>query len=344
MILLMELPKLENLEVNEKKVIVRGDLDVDEGDVENNIRLESIVPTLKYLIEKKAKVILIGHRGRPGGKVDGKFSLHPVIGKLKELLEADIIHIHDLTGAEAETRISKLEPGQIASLMNLRFDPREKENDEEFAKRLASFAECYVNECFSTSHRKHASFVGIPKFLSHAAGFRLLDEVEYLTEVRENPKRPLVVVFGGAKEDKLDSLEDIKKFADRILVGGRLPLYLDEDYKDSKVIVARLNQDKEDITLHSIEKFEEEIDRAGTVVLAGPMGKFEEEGQKLGTQKVFNAIANSSAFKVVGGGDSGDAIRLFGLEEKFDWTSVGGGATLEFLAKGTLAGIKALKD
>ena len=132
------------------------------------------------------------------------------------------------------------------------------------------------------------------------------------------------------------------------MIGGRLPEYLGDNtesvraHQNDDVVVANLTQDKEDITLNSIEVFEEEVKKAGTIVVSGPMGKFEEEGHMQGTQRVFEAIAGSRAFKVAGGGDSQEAIEQLNLSDKFDWISVGGGSMLEFLANGTLPGIEAL--
>jgi len=161
----------------------------------------------------------------------------------------------------------------------------------------------------------------------------------------ENPKRPVVLIIGGIKEDKVEYIKSFTKIADKILVGGRLPiLFGDENPDPSKVIMAQLIPDKEDITLNTIEKFKEEIAKSGTIVVAGVQGKYEDEGHKQGSLEVFNAIADSSAFKIAGGGDAEAAITEFGLNGRFDWISVGGGAMLEFLAKGTLPGIKALID
>ena len=152
-------------------------------------------------------------------------------------------------------------------------------------------------------------------------------------------------IVGGSKKDKLDYIENLKFIADKILVGGRLPDYLqDTRYSilDTKIIVANLLPDKEDMTINSIEKFEEEIGKAGTIVLAGPMGKYEDKGHRQGTERIFKAVANSNAFKITGGGDSLSVISIYNLKNKFDWVSVGGGAMLEFLAKRTLPGIEAL--
>lgn len=334
----MRLPKLENLNFSGKKVLVRTDLDVERGD----FRLEVLMSTLKYLIGKQAKVILLGHRGRPKGQIDGKLSLAPVAERLGKLLGQETKFVYDLVGEEARRETDALGPGKVMMLENLRFDSREEENDSGFAKALAGLGDFYVNEAFANSHRQHASIVSLPRLLPHAAGPRFIKEVENLSQVLKNPKRPLVVIIGGAKRDKLDYIKAFKKFADRILVGGRLPDYLGDEDKDEKVVFARLVPDKEDITANSVERFEDEIKRAGTIVLAGPVGKYEEKSHIFGTRRVFEAVASSSAFKVAGGRETQKALSIFNLENKFDWISVGGGAMLEFLAKRTLPGIRAL--
>lgn len=327
----MDLPKLINLDVYGKRVIVRADLDVDVTVPDEEFRLKALVPTLKYLTENKANVIIIGHKGRPNGVKVESLSLTgfaPVLGKLvgKEIVFEG--------------------PGEIVLKENLRFDPGEETNDPEFAKKLAALGDVYINEAFGNSHREHASMVGISKLLPHAAGFRFIKEVENLSKVIENPRRPLLFIIGGSKKDKLDYINSLKKTADKILVGGRLPEYLEQDTRysilDTKILVANLMPDKEDLTINSIEKFEEEIKKAGTIVLVGPMGKYEDPGHRQGTEKIFKAVADSSAFKVAGGGDTEKAIMTLSLSNGFDWISVGGGAMLEFLTKKTLPGIEAL--
>ncbi len=314
------MPKLQESEVTSKKVIVKGDLDFDPGDSES-LRYRSMVPTLDYLKEKSAQIILVGKRGRPEGKYDETLSL-----KGHQELFAQ-------WGAEV--------------LENLRFDPREEANDLEFARELAAKGEFYVNENFSVSHRHDASIVSLPKLLPHAAGLRFVAEVENLSRVRENPKQPVVVIISGVKDDKLSYIEPFKRFSDKILIGGRLPESIHDAsplHKDRKVMIASLIADKEDVSMSSVEKFETEIAKAGTVVVSGPLGKFEDEGHQQGTKRVFEAVANSKAFKVAGGGETQEALAVLGLEKQFDWVSVGGGAMLEFLSKGTLPGIKALLD
>jgi len=322
----MDLPKLQNLDVKQKKVLVRMDLDISPEEV---FRLEKALPTLEYLRDQASKIIIIGHKGRPDGKKVSELSLEPVSKALEELLT-------EKWGNKAMDTLN------MNMMENLRFDQGEEANNADFAKHLAAFGEVYVNEAFASSHRQHASIVSLPKLLPHAAGIRFAQEVENLSKILDGPNRPVVLILSGVKKDKLNFLNSFKNFADKILVAGRLPEYLDEDYKDNKVTVARLLPDKEDITIHSIEAFEREISKAGTIIVGGPVGKFEDEGHRQGTKRVFEAVANSNAFKIAGGGETEKAIEMLNLQDKFDWISVGGGAMLEFLAKRTLPGIEAL--
>ena len=318
----MDLPLLTNLDVLGKRVLLRLDLDTDPDP--NDLRIKASEETLNYLKEKGAEIIILGHRGRPNGKVDESLSLKP----FQVLFEK--------WGAKVEE--------------NLRFDPGEESNDPEFAKKLATLGDCYVNEAFASSHREHASIVGLPKLLPAAVGFHFAKEIENLSKIIEDPKRPLIILISGIKKDKLDMVEPLSHLADKVLVGGRLPEFLGDEAlvsvrlrgEDEKIIVGNLNMDKEDITLNTIDRFEKEINKAGTVVLAGVLGKYEDEGHRQGTERIFKSIATSSAFKIAGGGDTELAIRQLSLVDKFDWISVGGGAMLEFLTKKTLPGIEAL--
>lgn len=323
----MELPSLEALDVDGKRALVRVDLDYSEN-AQGNKRQEALFKTVEYLKEKVSRLVLLGHRGRPGGKEVESLSLKPASKSFEEFLKKK-------WGSEAVKKLN------MFIMENLRFNPGEEANDERFAEHLAEEGDVYINEAFASSHREHASIVTLPKLLPHAAGFHFKEEVENLTQVLENPKRPLTVVIGGAKKDKLKYIDDFKKFSDKVLIAGKLPDYLGEK-EDEKVTVAKLLPDKEDITIHSIEKFEKAISESKTIVVSGPMGKFEGKGHRQGTERVMKAIAKASAFKVAGGGDTERAISALGLQDKFDWISVGGGAMLEFLAKRTLPGIEAL--
>ncbi|MBL7036604.1 phosphoglycerate kinase [Candidatus Microgenomates bacterium] len=320
-----DLPTLKDLDISNKKVLVRVDLDVDLNDKHKDYRLEVLTPTLNYLKEKSAKIILMGHKGRPGGKVVDSLSTKPF-----------------------EKYFSKW---NVQVLENLRFDPRERKNDSEFAKELASKADVFVNEAFATAHREHASIVGVPKILPSAFGLHFEKEVENLSKISKDPDRPLLYIISGIKKDKVEMIKKLESKADKILVGGRLPDYMGDNTKsvrsfgkDEKIIIGNLVMDKEDITVNTIEIFKSEIKKAKTIVLAGVLGKYEDEGHRQGTKAIFEAVSVSSAFRVVGGGDSLTAIQMFGLIDKFDWVSVGGGAMIEFLISGTLPAIEALKS
>jgi len=261
----------------------------------------------------------MGHLGRPEGRVVEDLKLAPVEKRFRELLDSK----------------------NIIFLENLRFDKREEENDAGFAKELAGLGDFYVNEAFASSHRQHASIVGIPKFLPHCAGFHFASEVENLSKILENPKRPLVFVIGGDKlETKLPLVVELAHFANSVLVGGALT----QNMNINNVLFAKPTDDGFDISDDSIMKFGEIIKKAGTVVWNGPMGKFEDEKWEMGTRKIAEAIAGCGGFRVVGGGDTISALKKFNLIDKMDYVSTGGGAMLEFLAKGTLPGIEALEN
>ena len=313
-----KLPKVTDIDLSGKKVILRLDLDLKEFDPED-LRIKSSIKTLDYLKEKNCSITIIAHRGRPGGKFDESLSFkafQPFFNRWNAKLEE-----------------------------NLRFDKGEEENNLEFTKKLSSLGEVFVNESFANSHRNHASIVGLPKLMPYTFGFRFIEEVENLSKVIDDPKKPVVTLLSGLKEDKLKYLDGLKEISDKILIGGRLPDYLGDNTEsvrnqNGKVIVGNLAMDKEDITLNTIVRFEKEILGAGTIVLSGPLGKFEEEGHRQGTERIFKAISFLPSFKIAGGGDTEKAISMLGLKEKFDWISVGGGAMFEFLVTRTLPAIE----
>lgn len=315
----MNLPKVSDLEVFGKRVLLRLDLDTPEGDY---TRLEASKETLDYLKSKSSEIVAIGHKGRPEGKVDESLSLK------------SLQSFFDKWGVKVEE--------------NLRFDPGEEANNPEYAKKLAGLGEVYINEAFAVSHREHSSIVGIPKLLPHAAGFRFVKEVENISRAFENPKKPIIVLISGIKKDKVEMAKRLSKIYDKVLVGGRLPEFFGDGSlesirsQDGNLVIGNLTMDKEDITLNTIERFKSEIEAAGTIVLAGVLGKYEDDGHRQGTKEIFEAISNSSAYKIAGGGDTEAALTMLGLTDKFDWISVGGGAMLEFLVNKTLPGIEAL--
>ncbi len=212
---------------------------------------------------------------------------------------------------------------------DLRADPREEQNSEELAAELALGFDVYVNEAFATSHRKHASIDALPRLMKSrgqpvCVGLRFAKEVQVLSPITSG-----LVIIGGAKSsDKAGYADELEKKGFKVLRGGLLP-------------GVKLRQDGLDISDETISSFKLQISNSQVIVVAGPMGKYEQDDCGA-TQEVFTAVANSSAYKIAGGGDTQAALEKYGLEKKFDWISIGGGAMLEFLATGTLPGIEAL--
>ena len=343
---------IDEIGLDQNIVALRADLDIEfiDGEIKDDTRLQTVIPTIKYLLNNGAyKVIVLGHRGRPGGEPSEELSFQSLLPYFNERLDEQM-HFVPYESLDKFSR-GELFDSQIKLILveNLRFWKEERDNDENFARKIAPMADVYVNEAFSNSHRKHTSIAALPQFVKSqggklAVGLHFKQEMIQLSKAREDPDRPVIVVMGGAKEDKIVYVEKFKKFADKILVGGRLPLFMPENIDDSKLLVAKLNPDKCDITINSANIFADEIAKAGTIILNGPMGKFEEEGQMLGTKKVFEAVANTDAYKVGGGGDTEHVLEMLELKDKMDWVSVGGGASLDFLADGSLSGIEVLQQ
>lgn len=345
----MKLPTLETLKITNKTVLVRLDTDIaiQDGEIKEIMRVQSSLPSLFYLLSRAQRLVLLGHRGRPDGHYSENLSLRPLVAYFEKELNTKVEFIEFMPFLEEFKTFfySKVDSSgsKIFLVENLRFWTGEQSNSEEFVDLLSSMGDCYVNEAFASSHRSSASIVGVAqKMESKAVGKRFEIEIENLNKILDEPKRPVVGILSGAKEDKLKYLEGFSKFCDTVLVAGRLPVYLEEKPVPQNVLVARLIADKEDITINSIELFEKQLRGAGTIVVGGPMGKFEDEGHLLGTQRIFDAIANSEAFTVAGGGDTVHALNKLGLQDKLDWVSIGGGAMLEYLTTKTLPGIEAL--
>jgi phosphoglycerate kinase len=206
-----------------KKVLVRVDFNVpiEAGQIRDKTRIIASLPTIRYLLNKGAKVILCSHLGRPKGAPDAKYSLQPVAVALAELLGQPVAFAEDCVGPKAEAAAAQLEPGQVLLLENLRFHAEEEKNDPAFSRALASLAELYVNDAFGSAHRAHASTEGVTKFLPAVAGLLLSKEIEVLGEALDNPKRPLLVILGGAKiSDKIPVIDNLINKADVLLLGG----------------------------------------------------------------------------------------------------------------------------
>ncbi len=219
---------IEDIDVNNKKVLVRCDFNVplDENkNITSDNRIVAAIPTIKYLMEHGAKVILCSHLGRPKGKVNPDFSLAPVAKRLSELLNKDVKLAEDIVGESAKKLTSEMQAGDVVLLENVRFDEREEKNDSEFSKELASLTDgIYVNDAFGTAHRAHCSTEGISHFVDIAVeGYLMEKEVSELSSAISNPERPFVSILGGLKvSDKIGVIENLLTKVDKILIGGAM--------------------------------------------------------------------------------------------------------------------------
>ena len=221
--MLRSISDLDDIHYYGKKVLVRVDFNItiNNGAVTEDYRIRSTIPTIEYLVKRGAKVILASHLGRPKFR-DHNNTLAPVAVRLGEILNRNVDFINDCIGPEVQAKIDKLNYGSILLLENLRYYPEEQNNDPEFSKSISSLADIYVNDAFSTSHRKHASTYGAVKnFEIRLSGFSLKREIEYLSMIRYNPKKPFTLVIGGSKiKDKIGALENLLPKADKLLIGG----------------------------------------------------------------------------------------------------------------------------
>ncbi|MCX5781820.1 MAG: phosphoglycerate kinase [Elusimicrobia bacterium] len=218
---------LKEMNLKEKKVLVRVDFNVpldEKGQITNDKRIVATLPTIKYLLEQKAAVILMSHLGRPKGKVVPSMSLKPVAKRLGELIGKEVKMAPDCIGPEVKKLAADLKSGEILLLENLRFHQEEEDNNDKFAKELASIGEVFVQDAFGTVHRAHASTVGIVKYVKDAgAGFLVEKELKFLGDTLNNPKRPFLAILGGAKvSDKIDVIENLLDKVDDLIIGGAM--------------------------------------------------------------------------------------------------------------------------
>ncbi len=215
---------IEDIDIKGKRVFIRVDFNVPLDEnlmITDDRRIRSALPTINYAIDEGARVILGSHLGRPKGKPEPKLSLAPVARRLQRLLNKEVQFLHDITGPLVKEAVTKMRPGDVILLENLRFDPGEEGNDDNFARELASMADVYVNDAFGAAHRAHASVVGVAKYIPGVAGFLLRKEVGYLKGVVSNPVRPFVAILGGAKvSGKIGVLENLMDKVDKVIVGG----------------------------------------------------------------------------------------------------------------------------
>jgi len=385
---LASIEKVKNLK--NKKVLVRVDFNVpiEGGKVLDDYRIKAALPTINYLIQAKAKIILISHLGDAGAKIGPNLSLKPVAKRLSQILKKPVCFVSETFGYRADEEIKKMLAGDIVFLENLRFNEGELKDDLKFAKRLAAYADIYVNEAFSVCHRKQASVSAIKKVMPIYYGLQVVKEIESLDKILK-PAKPLIVIIGGDKiSTKAPIISKIYDSASQVLIGGALANNFFKHMKlevgkslvdtDSEVYVKKFFTGKKladkiilpvdvivrgrnklpkvkkinevlkseailDIGPETIALFSSYIRTAQTIVWNGPLGKFEEKSYKHGTLAIAIAVAARStgkAFGLVGGGDTGEALKETKMEAYVDFVSTAGGAMLAYLGGEKLPGLK----
>ena len=222
---------IEDISVSGKKVLVRCDFNVplEEGRITDDNRIVGALPTIKYLIGQKAKVILCSHMGRPKGEFNMKYTLAPVAKRLTELLGVTVTLAADVIGDDAVSKAGALKDGEVLLLENVRFHKEEDKNDAEFAKKLASLAEIYVNDAFGTAHRAHASTAGVADYLPAVCGYLIQKEIDRMGKALSQPKRPFVAILGGAKvSDKIGVINNLIEKVDVLIIGGAMAYTFDK--------------------------------------------------------------------------------------------------------------------
>jgi phosphoglycerate kinase len=351
----MELKKIQDTDLEGKKVILRVDFNValEKGEVKEKYKIQACKESLAYLLARNAKVALLTYFGRPGGKKDLQYSLEQIRDDVENILGYKIKFVSDSIGAEVKKTAAELKGKEAVLLENVRFYSEEGDvekgtpYDPEFAEKLADGFDIFINEAFSQSHRDQASITGIEKILPSYAGFWLQKEIENLDKIKNNPQRPAVAIIGGAKiETKLPVIKFFENIYDYVLVGGKIANEaLDQKITFSEKVILPVDfaDGRLDIGPETVKRFQTIIQKARTIVWNGPLGKFEEEKYSHGTSDIFQAILRAEAYKLAGGGETLEILEKNQAFAKFDFVSTGGGAMLEYLSGEKMPGIEILK-
>lgn len=380
---------IRDFNLENKKVIIRVDFNVPikDGIITDDKRIVESLKTIKYAVDNNAKVILMSHLGRVKTIEDKKNTLYPVSVRLSELLETEVKFVNDTKGSKLEEEINNLKNKEVLLMENTRFEDlegkKESENDLELGKYWASLGDIFINDAFGTSHRSHASNVGIASNIDSGIGFLIEKELNNFANVIKNPEKPFTVILGGAKvKDKIGVIENLVNVADYILIGGGMAFtflkasgveigasLLDEEsidfckeilkkYEDKIILPIDVVTDKKtcfisditscekglDIGMQTLKLFKQYLNLSKTIVWNGPVGLFEEERYSFGTKGICEALKNIDAIKIAGGGDTASAIKQFGYEYGFTHISTGGGASLELLEGKKLPGISIINE
>jgi len=395
----MDILTLNQLDCTDKRVLLRVDLNVplaSDGSVADDTRIRAIVPTVKQLLQQRAKIVLLSHLGRPKGRLDKRYTLEPIASVLSQHLDQFVDFVADCIGPTVDAKISQMQPADILLLENLRFYPGEEANDLAFAEELAQYGDVYINDAFGALHRAHASTFHLPELMLHKGmGLLVEKELHFLDQAIRSPRQPFVVLLGGSKiSDKIGMIEQFIQRANTILVGGAMaytflaaqglevgaslmePAFLDgarhllQQAQDKGIslllpidhrcvdqtrfesavlqpisITQTIGADQVggDIGPATQALYAQHILQAATVLWNGPMGMFEQPAFAEGTYAMAQAMAQTQALTIVGGGDSARAMQASGLGNQIDFISTGGGATLAYLSGEALPGLEALK-
>ncbi|MBI4974127.1 phosphoglycerate kinase [Candidatus Roizmanbacteria bacterium] len=386
---------IDEVEIKNQRVLARVDFDVSlnpDHSIANDVRIKQNLPTLEYLLKNNNRLICVAKLNRPKFR-DPKHSLKPVVERLREYLpDTKITLVDDFLTCDPNI-FKDQKQGEILVLENIRFYPKEKDYSTIFAKKLASLADVYVNDGFAVSHRTDTSVIGPPKFIPGYGGLLLKKELEMLTSVIKNPKKPIVAIIGGAKvSTKIGLINKLVKMVDYLIIGGGLAntfvcaqgLEVGTSFCEYEAVqqarkllalakrnraqiilpvdavVAESKDDKESVVV-KIENIPPKksifdigpetkaqigviLAKAKTIIWNGPVGYFENPAFRQGTDFIYYSIThNEGVTSIVGGGDTLSAISHKEYLSKITHISTGGGAMLEFIEKGTLPGIEALK-
>ena len=258
---------IKDIDIKDKRLLLRVDFNVpldDDLKITDDNRICAAIPTIEYALKKGAKIILMSHLGRPKGEIKEKMRLTPVAKRLSELLKKPVKKTDDCIGPEVVDVISKMAPGDIVLLENLRFHIEETKNDPEFAKKLAQLGDIFVNDAFGACHRAHASTEGITHYLESVSGFLVEKEIEYFEKINSSPEKPFVLILGGAKvSDKIPLIENMLSKVDTIIIGGAMA-YTFLKVKGVKIGASRFEEEVSGVAKKIIEN-------AGNVELVLPI-------------------------------------------------------------------------
>ncbi len=345
---------LRDFNVKNKRVLVRCGFDVpldNQGNILDDFRIKETIPTIEYLIKKEAKIILMSHLGRPKGEQVPNLRLNKVQEKLTEYLDLSVTKAPDCVGPELERQTLQMRSEEILLLENLRFHKEETQGDLKFATDLSKLGDIYINDAFSVCHRKHASVVGIPRYLPSGAGLLFEKEINNLERLLQNPQKPMITIIGGKKvETKSKLINNILEASDFVLIGH----LIQKEIKEKKIVFkypqkiigpldgVKIENNNLDIGPKTINLFKEKILKAKTIFWNGPLGMIEKDEFSKGTLEVANAIIQSKAFSIAGGGETIGFLNRMNLTSKFNHVSTGGGAILSYLSGEDLPGLKVL--